>query len=110
MCVVSNIGDSWRRGWGDRPISPAPAPFAPAPAVWPFGPGVSQADFDTFKRRIEQDLEGLKAEMENLKKLLQLGKAIDDAAGAPDCEMDEKVALIKAVAEAVGVDMGDVFK
>lgn len=30
--------------------------------------------------------------------------------GQPDCEMDDKVNLIKRVAELVGVDIKDIFK
>ncbi len=59
---------------------------------------VSRAEFDALRR-----------EMEELKKLLTAAKQFDEATGQPDCEMDEKVTLIKAIAKLVGVDLGDVF-
>ena len=114
MCTVSNIGDQWARKFpGDYPwtwqpwVPPAePAPYVPNPPqrVPPIGvtkpfEGVSKDEFDK-----------LKEEMEELKKLLEAAKIFDEATGQPDCEMDEKVALIKKVAEAVGVDMSKVFK
>lgn len=51
----------------------------------------------------------LKFDMENLRKLLLLAGAIDDANGETDCPMEEKVELIKALARSVDVDMEDVF-
>ena len=47
--------------------------------------------------------------MRELKKLLLAAKGYDEKTGQPDCETDDKVALIKAVAEAVGVDFDSVF-
>lgn len=89
MCTVSMVGDAYARQW---------PPITTPQTVTTYIGGVSRAEFDA-----------LKAEVENLKKLLKLAKAMDAAAGTPDCEMDEKVALIRSVADAVGVDMADVF-
>lgn len=36
-------------------------------------------------------------------------KAYDEANGEPECEIESKVALLRAVAEAVGVDLDDVL-
>jgi len=85
MCMISMIGDDWRQRF---------------PTQWPqFNPEqVTRAEF-----------EALRKEMEELKQLLLAAKKYDEATGQPDCEVDEKVALIKAVAKAVGVDMDAVF-
>ena len=40
---------------------------------------------------------------------LKNAKEIDRVTGQPDCEMDEKVAIIKRFAEVVGVDLSEVF-
>jgi len=37
-------------------------------------------------------------------------KVFDAITEQPDCEVDEKVALIKRIAELVGVDLHDVFE
>lgn len=95
MCVVSNIGNDWNKTLPDRYpwVNPQPQPLLPPPA------GPTRAEF-----------EALKKEMQELKLLLQAAKRFDEATGQKDCEMDEKVALIKKVAELVGVDLGDVFE
>lgn len=48
--------------------------------------------------------------MEELKLLLKAAKRYDEQVGEPDCEADEKVAIIKALAEQLGVDVDEVFK
>lgn len=90
--MVSNIGDNYRDTF---------------PNQWPqFVPqvytgigGASQADLDALRKDVQE-----------LKKLLTAANEYDKATGQPHCEMDEKVELIKKVAKLVGVDLGDVFK
>lgn len=93
MCVMSAVGDNYR----DR-----------FPQQWPNwneyvftyeAPAVTKEEFDA-----------LKAEVEELKKVLKAAKLFDEATGQADCEMDEKVALIKALAETLGVDLEDLFE
>lgn len=90
MCTISMVSDGWRDQFPQR---------------WP------QFTSDNFQisqvSRVEFD--ALKREVEELRKLLEAAKAFDKATGQPDCHMDDKVALIKKVAEMVGVDLGDVF-
>ena len=99
MCTVSNIGSGWGGTFPGRYpwIQPYVQPVAPPiPVVIP---GVSLDEFNRLKKEVEQ-----------LRRLLAAAKAFDAATGQPDCEMDEKVALIKRVAEYVGVDLGDVLE
>lgn len=68
--------------------------FEPVPA----DPNISREEFEELRK-----------EMEELKQLLLAAKAFDEATGQPDCEMDEKVELIRRVAELVGIDVDEVF-
>lgn len=70
------------------------------------------AAFESVERAPEvskEDLDALRKEIEELKILLLAAKRYDEATGQPDCEMDEKVDLIRRVAEYVGVDVNEVF-
>jgi hypothetical protein len=95
MCVVSNVGDQWGREFPDRWPN---IPVYPQPNITYTEPEISREEF-----------EALRQEMRELKRLLLAAKAFDKATGQPDCEMDEKVELIKRIAELVGVDMEEVF-
>jgi hypothetical protein len=89
MCAVSAVGGYWQQ---QLPTYPSYPTIINNPSE------VSKADFDALRREVEE-----------LKNLLMAAKKFDDATGQPDCEMDEKVALIKKIAAIVGVDLGDVF-
>ena len=91
MCMVSNIGDDYADKFPDKWPH-----FNPPPYIIPSD--VSRAE-----------VEALRKEVQELKLLLLAAKKFDEATGQPDCEMEEKVKLIKAIAKLVGVDLGDVF-
>lgn len=89
MCIVSNIGDQWsQQRWPQI-----------QPVIEKISIGVSREEFDALKREIE-----------SLKELLLAAKKYDKETGQPDCEQDKKVEIIKKVAEALGVNMDEVFK
>ena len=97
MCTVSMIGDQWQRDF--TPRFPPQIPYDRIDLEEYKLPEISRAEF-----------EELKEEMRELKKLLLAAKEYDEKTGQPDCETDDKMALIKAVAEAVGVDFDSVFE
>lgn len=102
--MVSNIGDQFGsdfpQKWPNVPTTPIPnMPSVPWPPVY-------QNPFEFVSRN---EFEALKREMEELKKLLLAAKAYDKATGQPDCEMGEKVKMIRQIAQLVGVDLNDVF-
>jgi hypothetical protein len=92
------VGDDWsKRLPGTYPwIAPASVPTTPLPNN--ILQLVPRYEFDALKREVEQ-----------MKKELEAAKAQDVADGNPDCEMEEKVELLKKIAELVGVDLSTVF-
>lgn len=93
MCVVSNIGDSYRDSFPDKhPWYPA-NPFTPNPPIF-----VPAAEFEKLKKEVEE-----------LKEQLKKAKKFDEETGQKDCEMEEKIAFLRRIADAVGVSMDDVF-
>jgi len=102
MCVVSNIGDY---GGGTIPprypwVYPHIQPWIdPSRTIgWPGDNQPTQEDFDALKKEVQA-----------LKKLLRAGKEFDEATGQADCENADKIAIIRKLAELVGVDLEDVL-
>lgn len=98
MCTVSVVGDFYADRWKWVPQYPPVV----VPNVYPpqqhFTLGVSRAEFDALKREVAE-----------MKELLIAAKRIDEVTGQPDCEMAEKLAVLRRVAELVGVDLDDVL-
>jgi hypothetical protein len=90
MCTVSYIGDGFMR----NPPMPAQPWIYPVPGQ----AAPSREEFDALRR-----------EMEALKELLKAAKKYDEQTGQPDCEQEDKIALLKRLAELVGVDLSEVF-
>jgi hypothetical protein len=91
MCIVSVIGDQFRDSLPNR---------FPNYQHWttPLPVGPTRQEFDDLKK-----------EMQELKELLKAAKRYDDRTGQTDCEQEDKIALLKRLAELVGVDLSDVF-
>jgi hypothetical protein len=105
MCAVSQVGDYATReweGWIYRPSTSSPStgpnPFLTPIVVKP-PTEVSREEFDTLKKKVEE-----------LHTLLLAAKKYDEVTDQPHCEVDDKVAVIKKIAEYFGVDMKDVFE
>lgn len=102
MCTVSMIGDHYRDRFPEK--YPGWFPGAPTqgqsqrPIIIQQPSSVSKEEFEALRRDVEE-----------MKALLKRAKIYDEANGEPDCEMDEKVALLKKVAELVGVDLSEIF-
>lgn len=93
MCSVSMVGDHYHNKW--LPMVPNPLLDPPD---WSIEPPVSRAEFDALKREVEE-----------MRELLKRAKKYDEDNGEPDCEMADKVALLRKVADAVGVDLSEIF-
>lgn len=97
MCIVSNVGDHYNDKWKERdwyPNQPNTGPYVGTITL----EGVSRQEFDNLKKEVEE-----------MKELLKMAKIIDDKTGQPDCEMEDKVAVLKAVAKALGISLEEIF-
>jgi hypothetical protein len=104
MCMVSSIGDNWANGFPGRwpGVVPNPQPSITDPfTTWP--------NYTVSQYATKAELQELRNEIQELKELLLAAKKFDETTNQPDCHMDEKVALIKAIAKLVNVDMKDIF-
>lgn len=100
MCAVSMIGDHYTDKWRlPDPYGGAPSPMNPFPVVYtlPINP-VTREEFDALKKEVQE-----------MKALLIRAKKYDEDNGQADCEIDDKVAILKKVAELVGIDLSEVF-
>jgi len=86
------IGDHYRDKWIDR---------------WPNIPSWPQTTIPSISR---QEFDDLKKEVAEMKELLKRAKEYDERTGQPDCEIDEKMDLLRKVAKLVGVDLDDVLR
>jgi hypothetical protein len=89
MCVVSAIGDHYGHKW-----KPFVQPVAPATEPWPV---------------TRQEFEWLKRELEIVKEMLKLAKKYDLEHDEPDCHTEDKVEILKKMAELLGVDLEGVL-
>lgn len=101
MCVASMVSTDWinrtQPTWPSLPSMPTYPPIVGGVYTIPTD-GPTRAEFDALKK-----------EMEELKQLLLAAKKYDEATGQPDCEMEDKVKIIKDLAKMVGVDFEQVF-
>lgn len=92
MCVVSNIGGYIQREWGEPWTVPyRPPKIRPYPDVKPYVPPPYNGP--------------TKEQFEELLELIRAGKRFDEKTGQPDCEIEEKKAYLRKLAEWVGVEI-----
>jgi hypothetical protein len=96
------VGDHYRdKWWPTYPLQPFQQPSGPGQTttvVFPMPAPVSREEFDALKRDVEE-----------MKALLKRAKEYDERNGEPECEMDEKMAVLRKLAEMVGVNLDDVL-
>ena len=107
MCVVSMVGDHYNDKWRLPDYWREHYPSLPGPTISPKQPEQQiPLDFDKVSR---VEFEALKREVQEMKALLERAVEYDKRNNEPHCEVEDKVALLKKVAEMVGVDLKDVF-
>ena len=99
MCVVSNVGDYYNQKWNAYPqVNPI------TPVTVPNQPLFLQPAFPS-----REEFDALKAEVLEMKDLLIKAKEIDEKTGQKHCEQEDKVKLLKQMADLVGVSLEEVF-
>ncbi len=107
MCVVSNMGNFWGQRlpeqypWIIQPSTANPSIKA-EPIDW------SQV-FKPTNAPSKEEYEALKKEVEIMKQILIQAKLYDEANNEPNCEIDEKIEKLKAIAALVGISLDDIF-
>ena len=98
------IGDHYRDKW-QNPAIPYTNPYQSYPLPIPNNiPGITQ-----YIQGVSQlEFDALKGDVLEMRELLKRALDYDTKNGEPHCETDDKVALLKAVAKAVGVDLSEV--
>ena len=89
MCTVSMIGDHFNDKWKQPPYQ----------QIFTNIPDVSRAEFEALKKEVEE-----------MKALLKRAKEYDEKNNEPNCEIEEKMAMLRKFADAVGIDLDDVIK
>jgi hypothetical protein len=103
MCVVSMIGDHYNDKWNQPPYNEFFKKIFNEP-VQPYNPlgkevGVTKEQFEALKKEVEE-----------MKQLLIRAKIYDEKNNEPNCEIEDKIKLLKVIAEKMGVDLSEVFK
>ena len=98
MCAVSAVGDGYRDifkqpRW-DPYVNTTPGSATYVPAV----PQVTRQEFEELKSIVLQ-----------MKEDLLEARRQDIANNEPDCEMEDKVVLLKQIAKSFGIDLSEVF-
>ena len=91
MCTFSMIADDWIKR-------------RPEIQTLPSLPALTQTQDPALKKQVAD----LRKEVTELKDLLRAAKKYDSATGQPDCELQEKVEIIRRVADLVGVPLDDI--
>lgn len=109
MCTYSMIADDFIRRH-PQPWSPSEPPNVMpwSPGIWPGMIPLPNPPMVPPTVSIEE-FEQLKKEVQALKVLLKAAKKFDAETGQPDCEMEEKVELLRKIAKLVGVNIDEVL-
>lgn len=108
------VGEFYGDKWRGKPYWEWTPPVYPSPYTIPgTGTGnipvvIPQSPVNP-KAPTQEEFDALKQEVLEMKELLKRAKKYDEDNGEPDCEMDDKIATLKKVADLVGVDLSEIF-
>ena len=95
MCAVSFVADHYHDKWWPQQ---QPLPNDGLKEYLQAHLAPTRQEFDELKRSVEE-----------MKQLLKRAKLYDEQTGQPDCEKEEKIEILKRIAELVGVDLNEIF-
>lgn len=101
MCVVSVIGDHYHQKWNQpdyRDLIQRAQQNQTSTTLGAFIQ-ISRVEFDALKKEVEE-----------MKVLLAKAIEYDKKNNEPECQVEEKLATLKKVAELLGVDLSDIIK
>lgn len=105
MCVYSMVADHFNDRWKGY-IQQSNPGLGTGTITFP---DLSKGMTPTITQISREEFDKLKSEVELLKGLLIRAKKYDIDNNEPDCEMVEKVDMLKRIAELVGVDLKEVL-
>lgn len=108
MCVVSMIGDHYTEKWRDYTKLPYVQPLVPPLTPTQVEKPISVLDW-LQKGVTRQEFDALVADVKEMKELLHKAKLYDIANNEPSCEIQSKIESLKRLADAVGIDLTDIF-
>jgi len=97
MCTVSMAGDFYIDKWKDNRWFPKPSQPTVPGGLYPVVT-ISREEFDTLKK-----------EVSDMKELLKRAVKYDQDNNQANCHIDEKIELLKKIAEMVGISLEDVL-
>lgn len=90
MCAVSMVLDHYKDKWQD---------FYP----------IAQPDYKPNSYYDRLEIEKLRKEVEELKKLVKRARQYDEDTGQKDCELVEKKEYLKKIADILGIELKDII-
>lgn len=107
MCTVSMIGDHYGDKW-------FPQPQNPDRGFQPFDPAKRAGREDIVKILTgnpvtREEFDKLKAEVAEMTQLLKRALEYDRKNNEPDCQMEEKMVLLRKVCDAVGINLDEIL-
>lgn len=102
MCVVSFVGDTWNQRL------PQQHPWIqPSPYVTDFT--ISDNPLNKYTQPTRAEYDALKKDVEFMKEMLRKAKIYDVENNEPNCEIEEKIERLRAIAKIVDVDLDEVL-
>lgn len=100
------IGDEWTRQLPQKPYYPQMPNSGDFPEIQKNS--ISQNNLNYLLEELKHSKEktkALKKDLKSLRKLLKAAMKFDKETGQPDCHVDEKVGIIKKLADEMNVNM-----